>query len=190
MRFGATVQGRIVLEDKRIVQLPSSALFQSNNSPAVWVFDPASSTVKLRPVTILRYEIDHILVAEGLNEGDRVVTAGVQKLFPGNEGAAVVTNSDGSGVNLSEWALKHRSFISYLMLMFMVAGTWAYFVLGRSEDPTFTCKSMLVKVLSAGGRSPKPQISSPTSLRKNSNRSRIDFLGSQTKAGETTIMSI
>ena len=83
MRFGATVQGRIVLEDKRIVQLPSSALFQSNNSPAVWVFDPASSTVKLRPVTILRYEIDHILVAEGLNEGDRVVTAGVQKLFPG-----------------------------------------------------------------------------------------------------------
>lgn len=83
MRFGATVQGRIVLEDKKIVQLPSSALFQANNHPAVWVFDPASSTVKLRPVTILRYEVDHVLVAEGLHDGERVVTAGVQKLFPG-----------------------------------------------------------------------------------------------------------
>jgi RND family efflux transporter MFP subunit len=83
MRFGATVQGRIVLEDKKIVQLPSSALFQSDNRPAVWVFDPASSTVKLRPVTILRYEVDHVLVSDGLQNGERVVTAGVQKLFPG-----------------------------------------------------------------------------------------------------------
>jgi RND family efflux transporter MFP subunit len=83
MRFGATVQGRIVQEDKKIVQLPSSALFQSDNSPAVWVFDSASSTVLLRPVKILRYEVDHILVTEGLSNGERVVTAGVQKLFPG-----------------------------------------------------------------------------------------------------------
>ena len=68
MRFGATVQGRIVLADKGIIQLPSSALFQSNNGPAVWVFDPSSSTVKLRPVTILRYEVDQVVVAEGIYE--------------------------------------------------------------------------------------------------------------------------
>ena len=83
MRFGATVQGRIVLEDKRIVQLPSSALFQSDNRPAVWVFDAASSTVKLRQVTVLRYEVDQVLVTDGLQDGERVITAGVQKLFPG-----------------------------------------------------------------------------------------------------------
>ena len=99
-----------------------------------------------------------------------------------------MTNSDGWGVNLSEWALKHRSFISYLMLMFMVAGTWAYFGLGRSEDPTFTCKSMLVKVLWPGAT-----ITETTNLitdkleKKLEEVPHLDFLRSQTKAGETTI---
>jgi multidrug efflux pump subunit AcrB len=37
-----------------------------------------------------------------------------------------VTHSFGGGVNPSEWALKHRSFIWYLMIAFTVAGAWAY----------------------------------------------------------------
>lgn len=83
MRFGATVQGQVVLNETGIVQLPSSALFRSENRPAVWVFDPSSSSVTLRPVTILRYEENRVLLTEGLSNGERVVTAGVQKLFPG-----------------------------------------------------------------------------------------------------------
>lgn len=83
MRFGTTVQGRIILNEAGIVQLPASALFRSNDRPAVWVFDPVESSVNLRPVTILRYEDDQILISEGLRSGERVVTAGVQKLFPG-----------------------------------------------------------------------------------------------------------
>jgi RND family efflux transporter MFP subunit len=83
MRFGATVQGQVILNETGIVQLPASALFQSDNRPAVWVFDPASSSVNLRPVTILRYEDNQVLLTEGLRSGERVVTAGVQKLFPG-----------------------------------------------------------------------------------------------------------
>jgi len=83
MRFGATVQGQVILNETGIVQLPSSALFRSDNQPSVWVFDPSSSSVNLRPVTILRYEEDRVLLTEGLSSGERVVTAGVQKLFPG-----------------------------------------------------------------------------------------------------------
>jgi RND family efflux transporter MFP subunit len=83
MRFGATVQGQVVLNEKGIIQLPSSALFQSENQPAVWVFDSSSSSVKLRPVTVLRYETDVVLISDGLTEGERVVTAGVHKLLPG-----------------------------------------------------------------------------------------------------------
>ena len=37
--------------------------------------------------------------------------------------------------NLSEWAIRHRSLVSYFMLVIMVAGLWSYFRLGRSEDP-------------------------------------------------------
>ena len=83
MRFGATVEGRVVLKESKVVELPSSALFSGENGPAVWVFDAASTEVKLRPVTVLRYEADKVLITDGLAEGERVVTAGVQKLFPG-----------------------------------------------------------------------------------------------------------
>jgi RND family efflux transporter MFP subunit len=83
MRFGATVQGQVILNETGIIQLPSSALFRSDNRPSVWVFDPLSSSVNLRPVTVLRYEEDRVLLTEGLSSGERVVTAGVQKLFPG-----------------------------------------------------------------------------------------------------------
>jgi len=83
MRFGATVQGQVILTEKGVIELPSSALFESDKKPAVWVFDPATSSVSLRRITILRYEADLVLVSGGLNEGERVVTAGVQKLWPG-----------------------------------------------------------------------------------------------------------
>ena len=40
--------------------------------------------------------------------------------------------------NLSEWALQHRSFVVYLMLVAVVAGVMSYLRLGRNEDPAFT----------------------------------------------------
>jgi membrane fusion protein, multidrug efflux system len=83
MRFGATVQGRVMIQETQVVQLPSSALFQFENSPAVWVFDAATSTVNPRRLTVLRYEADRVLVVDGLASGERVVVAGVQKLWPG-----------------------------------------------------------------------------------------------------------
>ena len=37
--------------------------------------------------------------------------------------------------NLSEWAMRHRSLVTYFMLVIVVAGVGHYFKLGRSEDP-------------------------------------------------------
>ena len=48
------------------------------------------------------------------------------------------------GFNLSEWALRHRSLVAYFMLMIVIAGVGNYFKLGRSEDPDFTVKTMVV----------------------------------------------
>jgi hypothetical protein len=39
--------------------------------------------------------------------------------------------------NLSDWALRHRSLVVYLMLAFALAGALAYGKLGREEDPPF-----------------------------------------------------
>ena len=35
------------------------------------------------------------------------------------------------GFNLSEWALRHRSLVTYFMLMIVIAGIGSYFKLGR-----------------------------------------------------------
>ena len=50
-----------------------------------------------------------------------------------------------SGFNLSEWALRHRSFVWYLMLAIVLAGGLSYTRLGRQEDPSFTIKAMVVQ---------------------------------------------
>jgi len=50
-----------------------------------------------------------------------------------------------SGLNLSEWALKHRSFTIFIMIAVMIAGITSYFRLGRAEDPPFTFRAMVVQ---------------------------------------------
>ena len=52
--------------------------------------------------------------------------------------------------NLSEWALRHRSLVIYAMLVMAIAGIWSYRSLGRSEDPAFTFKVMVVRTLWPG----------------------------------------
>jgi multidrug efflux pump len=49
-------------------------------------------------------------------------------------------------VNLSAWALRHRSLTLYLIIAVAAAGIWAYLSLGRAEDPPFTIKQMVVQV--------------------------------------------
>ena len=48
------------------------------------------------------------------------------------------------GFNLSDWALHHRSFVWFLLVVSMIAGTLAYNRLGREEDPQFTIKTMVI----------------------------------------------
>ncbi|WBU58438.1 efflux RND transporter permease subunit [Paracoccus sediminicola] len=48
------------------------------------------------------------------------------------------------GFNLSDWALKHRSFVWFLLVVSMLAGALSYSNLGREEDPNFTIKVMVI----------------------------------------------
>jgi multidrug efflux pump subunit AcrA (membrane-fusion protein) len=49
------------------------------------VVDPETMTVSTRNVEILRFDPATVTVSEGLDEGDVVVTAGVQALHPGQK---------------------------------------------------------------------------------------------------------
>ena len=48
------------------------------------------------------------------------------------------------GPNLSEWALRHQSFILFLIIALGCAGVYSYARLGQAEDPDFTFKVMVI----------------------------------------------
>jgi membrane fusion protein, multidrug efflux system len=85
MELGSTVTGRIKLSALPGVEVPASALTEANGRPAVWVVDPQSKTVSLREVDVLRYDPATVVISQGLETGDLVVTAGVQILRPGQK---------------------------------------------------------------------------------------------------------
>jgi RND family efflux transporter MFP subunit len=85
MRLGATILGQVRIQSESVIQLPGTALTQSEGKPAVWVVDPDKKTVSLLPVTIGRFDTSSIILVDGLRDGDLVVTAGVQALRPGQE---------------------------------------------------------------------------------------------------------
>jgi membrane fusion protein, multidrug efflux system len=70
--------------DNSSVALPATALFQKGNEPAVWIVKK-DLTLELRPVKVERYDSNRVIVKSGLQQGDRVVTAGVQRLSAGEK---------------------------------------------------------------------------------------------------------
>lgn len=85
MRFGSSVVGRLKTQTAAVVVLPGSAIYDSGGKPAVWLYDSGSSEVMLHPVSVSRFETDRAVISEGLKKGDIVVTAGVNRLRPGEK---------------------------------------------------------------------------------------------------------
>ena len=48
------------------IEIPASALTESDGKPAVWVVDPAAQTVSLRAIEVARYDPASVVVAGGL----------------------------------------------------------------------------------------------------------------------------
>lgn len=85
MRLGSTVVGRATFGGLGGIEIPASALTGSDGAAAVWIVDPETMTVSLRPIGVARFNPASLTVAEGLAPGELVVTAGVQTLRPGQE---------------------------------------------------------------------------------------------------------
>jgi multidrug efflux pump len=90
--------------------------------------------------------------------------------------------------NLSEWALKHRSLTVYLMILAVLAGVVSFVRLGRSEDPTFIIKTMVVQAAWPGAtiEDTLQQVTERLE-RKLQETPKLDYLRSFTRAGVTTI---
>ena len=85
MRLGASVIGRVNTNAGPMIDIPASALTKMNQRPAVWIVDPTASTVSVRNVDVLRFDEAQVVISQGLDTGEVVVTAGVQALHPGQK---------------------------------------------------------------------------------------------------------
>ncbi|MGQ0583491.1 MAG: efflux RND transporter periplasmic adaptor subunit [Reyranella sp.] len=85
MVLGSIVNGMGPMKQRKVFLLPWGALFEIDGAPAVWLIDPRSNTVSLKPITVDRYNRGVIAVTDGLENGQLVVSAGGQLLRPGQK---------------------------------------------------------------------------------------------------------
>ncbi len=91
--------------------------------------------------------------------------------------------------NLSEWALKHRSFVWFLMIASVIAGVLAYRSLGREEDPPFTVKTMVIQQQWPGATVDEMLNQVTDRIEKEVKQvGAVDYVKSFTAPGRTTIM--
>ena len=72
---GQTAQG---------IRIPATALYEKDRKSAAWIVK-SDQTIELRPIVVARYDTESVEVSSGLQSGERIVTAGVHKLLPGQK---------------------------------------------------------------------------------------------------------
>ena len=93
-----------------------------------------------------------------------------------------------SGLNLSAWALRHQSFVAYLIVVFTVGGFIAYLTLGRAEDPDFTIKTMVVSAEWPGATAREMELQITDRLEKKLQETPwLDYVQSYSKPGKCLI---
>jgi len=90
--------------------------------------------------------------------------------------------------NLSALALKYSTLTVFFMIALVAAGAFAFFNLGRGEDPPFTIKQMVVSAAWPGAtsREMEQQVTEKIET-KLQELPHINFVNSYTKPGETVI---
>jgi multidrug efflux pump subunit AcrB len=90
--------------------------------------------------------------------------------------------------NLSDWALEHRSFIWYFMIIFAALGAMSYVNLGREEDPSFSIKTMLVITQWPGATAAEMATQVTDRIEKKLEElDSLDYTRSQTTAGSSVV---
>ncbi|WP_439895020.1 efflux RND transporter permease subunit [Pseudomonas syringae] len=91
--------------------------------------------------------------------------------------------------NLSEWALKHQSFVWYLMFVALLMGVFSYMKLGREEDPSFTIKTMVIQTRWPGATVDETLEQVTDHIEKKLEElDSLDYVKSYTRPGESTVM--
>jgi len=68
-----------------IIRLPLTAVTHEQGRSAVWIVEPGTMTVRPQPIEVAGADANDVVVAAGVWPGQRVVTAGVHALTPGQK---------------------------------------------------------------------------------------------------------
>lgn len=92
------------------------------------------------------------------------------------------------GLNLAEWAIRHRQIVYFFIISILIGGIWSYFHLGRSEDPSFTIRQMVVTAAWPGATAEEiaAQVADPLEKKLQDTRG-LDYIKSFTHDGKTII---
>ncbi|MCW8276102.1 efflux RND transporter periplasmic adaptor subunit [Pseudomonas sp. PCH199] len=84
-RLGTAISVTLSSAIKPRVELPLTALQEVEGKTRVWVIDPQTQTVSPRDVSLVSRTDGSMVLAYGVKNGERVVTAGVNSLKPGQK---------------------------------------------------------------------------------------------------------
>ena len=84
-RLGSSVSVTVSSPTAEHFQLPLTALQEVDGHSRVWIIDSTTQTVSPRDVSVLRRDARNVLLSGGIKTGDKVVSAGVYSLTPGQK---------------------------------------------------------------------------------------------------------
>jgi len=84
-RLGSAISVTLSSAIKPQIELPLSALQEVEGKPRIWIVDTQSQTVSPRDVSIVSRTDTTVVVASGVKTGERIVSAGVNSLKPGQK---------------------------------------------------------------------------------------------------------
>lgn len=92
------------------------------------------------------------------------------------------------GLNLAEWAIRHKQIVYFFIITIITGGLWSYFHLGRSEDPDFTIRQAVVTAAWPGASAQQitQQVTDPLE-KKLQDTKGLDYIKSFTHDGKTVI---
>lgn len=91
-------------------------------------------------------------------------------------------------INLTEWALKHKSLVYYFMLVTLITGVFSYINMGRMEDPDFVIRQMVVSAAWPGASAKEVEEQVTDKIEKKlQDLPGLDYLRSNSTPGQTAI---
>ncbi|WP_095137888.1 efflux RND transporter periplasmic adaptor subunit [Pseudomonas sp. Irchel s3a10] len=82
-RLGTAISVTLSSAIKPRIELPATALQETDGKTRIWVIDTQSKTVAPRDVSVISRTDGTVVLAGGVKSGEQVVTAGVNSLKPG-----------------------------------------------------------------------------------------------------------